>query len=195
MHSYFGRRVLESVPGWEPVAKVAAEHHERLDGSGYPGAERGRMSPSSCILAAADVYCALREARPHRDAMDADASAQILDEEVAQGRLEHDAVAAVLASTRRDGVERPSSTGRAVSPRSLRPCCFCTRVDFDESQKDVLDLVAKGLTNRAIARRLAVSPKTVNTHLEHAFSKLGVSNRAAAVFQAAACGIVPSAIG
>jgi DNA-binding CsgD family transcriptional regulator len=38
-------------------------------------------------------------------------------------------------------------------------------------------LVAEGLTNGAVARRLYVSPHTVNTHLRHVFAKLGVSNR------------------
>jgi DNA-binding CsgD family transcriptional regulator len=38
-------------------------------------------------------------------------------------------------------------------------------------------LAAEGLTNRTIADRLYVSPRTVETHLAHAFSKLGVSSR------------------
>ena len=38
-------------------------------------------------------------------------------------------------------------------------------------------LVAEGLTNGAVAKRLYISPHTVNTHLRHVFSKLGVSNR------------------
>lgn len=40
-------------------------------------------------------------------------------------------------------------------------------------------LVAQGLTNGAVAKRLYISPHTVNTHLRHAFAKLGVSNRVA----------------
>jgi DNA-binding CsgD family transcriptional regulator len=40
-------------------------------------------------------------------------------------------------------------------------------------------LVAEGLTNGAVARRLYISPHTVNTHLRHVFAKLGVSNRVA----------------
>jgi DNA-binding CsgD family transcriptional regulator len=39
--------------------------------------------------------------------------------------------------------------------------------------------VAEGLTNSAVARRLYISPHTVNTHLRHAFAKLDVSNRVA----------------
>jgi DNA-binding NarL/FixJ family response regulator len=48
----------------------------------------------------------------------------------------------------------------------------------------VLTLVAQGLTNQAVASRLGVSPKTVNAHLEHTYTKLGVSTRVAAVVHA-----------
>jgi DNA-binding CsgD family transcriptional regulator len=46
---------------------------------------------------------------------------------------------------------------------------------------DVLALVAQGLTNRDISRRLFISPATVRTHLEHIYDKLGVHSRAGAV--------------
>jgi DNA-binding CsgD family transcriptional regulator len=47
------------------------------------------------------------------------------------------------------------------------------------TEQAVAQLVAEGLTNGAVARRLYISPHTVNTHLRHAFAKLGVSNRVA----------------
>ena len=46
-------------------------------------------------------------------------------------------------------------------------------------ERAVSQLVAEGLTNRNVARRLHISPHTVNTHLRHVFDKLSVSNRAA----------------
>lgn len=45
----------------------------------------------------------------------------------------------------------------------------------------VLELVAAGLSNADVASRMCVAPSTVRKHLEHAFRKLGVSNRLAAV--------------
>lgn len=48
-----------------------------------------------------------------------------------------------------------------------------------ETERAVSLLVAEGLTNGAVARRLYISPHTVNTHLRHVFAKLGVSNRVA----------------
>jgi DNA-binding CsgD family transcriptional regulator len=50
-----------------------------------------------------------------------------------------------------------------------------------ERELDVLALVAQGLTNRQISRRLFISPATVRTHLEHIYDKLGVHSRAGAV--------------
>ena len=48
-----------------------------------------------------------------------------------------------------------------------------------KTERAVSLLVAEGLTNGAVARRLYVSPHTVNTHLRHVFAKLGLSNRVA----------------
>jgi DNA-binding NarL/FixJ family response regulator len=50
-----------------------------------------------------------------------------------------------------------------------------------DRELEVLALVARGLTNRAIARQLHISEATVKTHLVHAFTKLGVDDRTAAV--------------
>ncbi len=52
-------------------------------------------------------------------------------------------------------------------------------LSLTETERAVSLLVAEGLTNGAVAKRLYVSPHTVNTHLRHVFAKLGVSNRVA----------------
>ena len=72
---------------------------------------------------------------------------------------------------RRLGVSR-----RARGPRR-RPASGWE--SLTASERDVSRLVAEGLTNREVAKRLHVSPHTVNTHLRHVFEKLCVSNRAA----------------
>lgn len=55
---------------------------------------------------------------------------------------------------------------------------------------DVLRLVARGMTNQAIARRLHVSEATVKTHLVHTYTKLGVDDRTAAVTTALQRGLI-----
>ncbi len=59
-----------------------------------------------------------------------------------------------------------------------------------ERETEVLALVARGLTNRAIARQLRISEATVKTHLVHLFTKLGVDDRTAAVTAALERGLL-----
>jgi DNA-binding NarL/FixJ family response regulator len=57
-------------------------------------------------------------------------------------------------------------------------------------EREVLTLVARGLTNREIAERLALGEESVKTYLERAFGKLGVSRRAEAVSEAHRLGLL-----
>jgi DNA-binding CsgD family transcriptional regulator len=50
-----------------------------------------------------------------------------------------------------------------------------------EKEREVANLVAKGMTNREVAERLFVSPRTVQSHLSHIYTKLGITNRATLV--------------
>ena len=64
MHPYLTERMLARVPGLAEISRCASQHHERLDGSGYPHGSTGdALPPASRVLAAADVYHALREPR------------------------------------------------------------------------------------------------------------------------------------
>ena len=91
--------MLASAPGLAPLGALAAQHHERLDGSGYPrGLAGDALGPAARVLAAADCYHAMREPRPHRPPLSpADAEAE-LRRDVASGLLDGDAVDAVLAA-------------------------------------------------------------------------------------------------
>ena len=84
-------------PALAPLAAIAALHHERLDGSGYHrGCAASALPPAARVLAAADVYHALTEPRPHRPARGADDAAAVVKDEVAAGRLDAEATEAVL---------------------------------------------------------------------------------------------------
>ena len=63
--------------------------------------------------------------------------------------------------------------------------------DLTDRELQLLELVALGNTNTAIARRLGISPRTVAHHLDNAYRKLDVTSRAAAVYRAVNEGLVP----
>jgi putative nucleotidyltransferase with HDIG domain len=66
-HPGMSRRILERVGAFRDLAVVAGEHHERLDGTGYPDRKSSaELSLESRILSVADVYGALSEDRPYR---------------------------------------------------------------------------------------------------------------------------------
>jgi HD-GYP domain-containing protein (c-di-GMP phosphodiesterase class II) len=172
LHPYFTARALVRVPALADLAELACAHHERCDGSGYHRGLAGTaFSPAAALLAAADAWVTAGEPRPHRPARDDAEKTALLRTHADAGRLPAAAVDAVLAAA------------GAAPPPAAAPAGGLTAREVA-----VLDLVADGLTNVAIGRRLGISPKTVNAHLEHVYAKLGVSTRASAVVAALARG-------
>jgi HD-GYP domain-containing protein (c-di-GMP phosphodiesterase class II) len=174
LHPYFTERMLACSAALAPLAAIAVQHHERMDGSGYPrGLSGGAVSPEGRLLAAADFYQSRTEPRPHRPAQQADAAAAQLRAEVAAGRLDAEAAAAVLTAAGHRGARRPA-----------RPDGLTSR------EVEVLRLLAQGLSNREIAGRLVISAKTASHHVEHIYAKTGTTNRARASLYAARHGLI-----
>jgi len=174
LHAYHTERILTRCPPLAPLAALAGAHHERLDGSGYHRASGAAAIPMPArVLAAADTFAALREPRPHRPAMPEDAAAALLREEVAQRRLDPDAVGAVL-----------TAAGRPAPARTDRPD------GLTERQVEVLRLLAAGLSNPEIAARLVVSRRTAEHHVQDIYARIGVSSRAAAALYAMEHGLL-----
>ena len=63
--------------------------------------------------------------------------------------------------------------------------------DLTGREIEVLRLVARGLSNRQIGARLVISPKTAGNHVEHIYTKIAVTNRAAAALYAMQHGLLP----
>jgi DNA-binding NarL/FixJ family response regulator len=61
--------------------------------------------------------------------------------------------------------------------------------DLTKREGEILELIAQGLTNTAIAERLMLPPKTVRNHVSNIFSKLQISNRAQAIIRAREAGM------
>lgn len=78
-HTFYTRRALEKISGFEKITEWAANHHEKLNGSGYPyGFGEDRLDFNSRILACVDIYQALTEDRPYRPAMQHEKALQVL---------------------------------------------------------------------------------------------------------------------
>lgn len=174
-HTYHTERVLSRSLLFAPYARIAAAHHERSDGSGYHRGTSGNGSaPLARLLAASDAYQAMTEDRAHRPALSPADAARTLANEARAGRFDGHAVDAVLSAA---GLT-PAHTRRAW-PASL-----------SDREVEVLCLVARGLTNKQVARRLKISDRTVQHHLAHIYGKTGVSTRAAAAVFAVEKGLV-----
>lgn len=165
MHAYHSERILATSEALAPLARVAGMHHERMDGSGYyRGSPARDLPPAARILAAADVFHAMTQDRPHRPALGTEQAAAELQREVRAGRLDGDAAAAVLEA----------AGGRPARRRdNLRPA------GLSEREVEVARLVAAGCSNPEIAERLVISRRTAEHHVQHIYAKVGVSSRAA----------------
>ncbi len=175
MQPYLTERMLRQSTWLAPLGEVAVQHRERLDGSGYPrGLTGAAISATVRVLSAADSYQAMREPRPHREALTPESAAAELRAEVKAGRLDADAVAAVL-----------EAAGHKAGRRSTGPSGLTAR------EVDVLRLLAQGLSSKQIAARLVIAPKTARNHIEHIYTKLAVSSRVAASLYAVEQGLLP----
>jgi len=80
-HSYYTRKILEQIGGFEDIVNYAVNHHEKLDGTGYPYHLRGeRLSELDKVMAVCDVYQALTEERPYRVKLPPEKVWEIIDD-------------------------------------------------------------------------------------------------------------------
>lgn len=176
LHPYLTGRILSQVPALTDIAAVAANHHECLDGSGYPrGLSARQLGTPDRVLACAVSYQSALEPRPYRDALGPAGAARRLRERATNGELDPAAVDAVL-----------HAAGHASSKRSARPDGLTAR------EVEVLRLVAQGASNKEIAARLVLSEKTVRNHVERVYAKIGAGNRIGASMYALEHGLAAS---
>ncbi|HET9258677.1 MAG TPA: LuxR C-terminal-related transcriptional regulator [Acidimicrobiia bacterium] len=116
---------------------------------------------------------ALTSDRPHRPAGSLDEARSIMEDEVTAGRLDRAVVGFVLEVC---GDTRPISGN---NPRGLT-----------DREVEVLQLIARGRTNREVGDELYISPKTVGRHVENIYVKVGVTTRAGATIFAMENGLI-----
>ena len=174
MQPYLTERMLHQSPALAQLGAVAMLHRERLDGSGYPRGLDGTAIPQLArIVAAAEAYRSMREPRPHRPALTPETAAAELRAEVSSGRLDRNAVDAVLRMA-----------GHTVARRRAGPAGLTVR------EIEVLCLLARGLSAREISAQLVITTKTARNHIEHIYSKIGASSRVSASLYAMQHGLL-----
>ncbi len=175
LHPYLTERVLSRSPVLSRIAFLASSHHERLDGSGYHrGISGGALPMPARILAVANAYQAMGQRQPYRPPLDEQARAAELQREADAGRFDRTAVRCVL-----------NAAGQAV-PRVRAPWPN----GLTDREVEVLRLISRGVSKRAVASQLVISPKTVGRHVENIYAKLGVSSRASAALFALQNGLL-----
>jgi DNA-binding NarL/FixJ family response regulator len=91
---------------------------------------------------------------------------------------------AIAAVARGEAIFGAGVADRVLAAVSSRPSRPAGLGHLTEREHEILDLLATGLTNSAIAARLYISEKTVRNYVSMLFTKLGVDDRAAAVAKA-----------
>jgi HD-GYP domain-containing protein (c-di-GMP phosphodiesterase class II)/DNA-binding CsgD family transcriptional regulator len=163
MHPYHSERILATSQAFQPIATLAGLHHERIDGTGYHrSCGSSALPPGARLLAVTDAFHGMTAQRPHRDALTVEEAADELTRQARAGQLDAQCVAAVLEAA---GLS---------SPRRRRP----GPMGLSEREVEVARLVAAGLSNPQIARRLVISRRTAEHHVQHVYAKIGVSTRA-----------------
>jgi DNA-binding CsgD family transcriptional regulator len=176
LHPYHTERVFSRSLPLKPIGALAALHHERLDESGYHrGLPSPMLSASARLLAAANRFRALVEARPHRPALSPERAARQLRTEAGNKQLDADAVSAVLTAA---GDASATAANRRAPSTSL-----------SEREIEVLRLVARGHTMKAVGEHLHVAYKTVDRHVQNIYTKIGVNTRAGATLWAVERGL------
>ncbi|MBV9050457.1 MAG: response regulator transcription factor, partial [Solirubrobacterales bacterium] len=115
---------------------------------------------------------------------DSDTDVRPAIEAGATGYLLKDAPREELLRAVRAAAHGESVLSPAVASRLIDHVRAPAEDQLSEREREVLELIARGATNRAAAERLFISEATVKTHLLHVYSKLGVKDRAAAVTEA-----------
>jgi HD-GYP domain-containing protein (c-di-GMP phosphodiesterase class II) len=115
-HPYYTQRVLERVEGLEDITFWASNHHEKLDGNGYPfGRAADNLSMGSRIIAVADVFTALAEDRPYRAGMNKEESREVFQEMVKEGKLDKEVVTALY-----DNYETINESRKSAQEKELK---------------------------------------------------------------------------
>ena len=120
-HAEYTEQILQRIPQLAELAVVAAAHHERLDGKGYPRGVAASITRAARIITTADIFDAITAARPYRGAMPTEKALSILCEERGTGLCPTAVDAIAVAAGRPPGVDDGLRRFPLDAPGSTRP--------------------------------------------------------------------------
>lgn len=121
-HPAITRRILERVSAFQEIAVLAGQHHEKLDGSGYPdGLTAENLSREARIIAVADVYAALSEDRPYREGLPLETITAIMSRDI-PAKLDSDCYEALLDHLHRIDLAQQAQSVPACLPSGPSVC-------------------------------------------------------------------------
>ena len=168
LHPYHSERILSKVVPLEAILPMVGAHHERIDGNGYPRGLAGVQIPLGArIIAVADRFDELSCEMPDHPATALEEVVDLMREE-AGASLFPEVAQALLEDLKGVSITRRRRTHQPWPG------------ELTDREVEVLRLMARGLSRNQAAKSLFVSEGTIRSHLEHIYSKIGVSNRAAA---------------
>ncbi|AXI78714.1 response regulator [Peterkaempfera bronchialis] len=188
------RAVLETEPGFEVVAE-AATAEQAVARAAQPGVDVVLMDLQFGAGMHGSAATAAITARPDAPRVlvlttyDTDADILAAIEAGATGYLLKDTPPEELAAAVRTAAAGKSTLAPAVALR-LMDRMRAPAEALSRRETEVLQLVADGLSNQQISRRLFLSQATVKSHLAHIYTKLAVDSRTAAVAAAIARGLI-----
>jgi HD-GYP domain-containing protein (c-di-GMP phosphodiesterase class II) len=172
---YWAARILSRCPLLAREAQWVMRANERCDGSGFPLALTTPPQQFDLRLLQA-VVAYVERIKPWRrtEPMSRADALRELDALAEQGALDPRCVAALRGDNHHVQQE----------PHAVHAFELTAR------EREVLQQLCLGLSNKQIAKALDISPKTVGTHVERIYTKMVVTTRAAATMKALQCGLV-----
>jgi two-component system nitrate/nitrite response regulator NarL len=167
-----GRQALDAIRVAAPDVAVVDIHMPGLDGLAVLNAVTRDELATRVLLLTADVSAAAAYA-----AIGAGAAGYLLKD------IDTDALCDAIVAVGRGETVLAAGVQGAVA-QEIRSRSVQDRPMLTPREREILILIAEGLSAPAMAERIMLSPATVRTHLQHLYEKLGVSERAAAVAEA-----------
>jgi DNA-binding NarL/FixJ family response regulator len=182
--------VGEATTGEEAIEQVEQQHPDvtlmDIDMPGISGIEATRRITQADPQAGILVLTMFEDDDSVFAAMRAGARGYLL-----KGTAADDTIRAIRAVGSGEAIFSPSVALRLMQYFSAPPVSAAPQAfpELTEREREVLELIAQGYTNTAIAERLVLSAKTVRNHVSNIFGKLQVAGRAEAIIRARDAGL------